>query len=330
MHMRAIYVQTNDASDNAVVVFARDDEGGLRQAGTYTTGGKGSGEPHLPSQGSVVAEGGHLFVVNAGSDDVSVFALDGDEPRLMGRFPSGGAAPRSIAVHGDLVYVLNTAEPNVAGFRFADGALEALGSPRPAGTDPAQVAFSPDGGTLVVTDRADTIHLYPIDSEGRVGAPVSEPSSGATPYGFAFAGDTLVVTEAARAEVGAASASSYRLTGGRLEPVSRAVGDSHSEVCWAAIAGRFAYVTNFGDGTISSYAVGDDGTLSLAAATAAATAEGEKGIRDEAATADGEFLYALDADARRVFGWRVGEDGSLEPVGSSDGLPATAAGLAAV
>ncbi len=327
--MRAIYVQTNDASDNAVVVFARDDEGGLRQAGTYTTGGKGSGEPHLPSQGSVVAEGGHLFVVNAGSDDVSVFALDGDEPRLMGRFPSGGAAPRSIAVHGDLVYVLNTAEPNVAGFRFADGALEALGSPRPAGTDPAQVAFSPDGGTLVVTDRADTIHLYPIDSEGRVGAPVSEPSSGATPYGFAFAGDTLVVTEAARAEIGAASASSYRLTGGRLEPVSRAVGDSHSEVCWAAIAGRFAYVTNFGDGTISSYTIGADGTLELLEPVAGSTRLGEAGIRDEALTPDGRYLYAIDADEQKVYGWTVGQDGRLAPVGAFEGVPETVAGLAA-
>jgi hypothetical protein len=30
-----------------------------------------------------------------------------------------------------------------------------------------------------------------------------------------------------------------------------------------------------------------------------------------------------------VFGWRVGDDGSLTPVGASDRLPAPAAGLAA-
>ena len=328
--MNAIYVQTNDGESNEIVVFARDDDGSLTHRGSLATGGRGSGEPHLPSQGSVIVAGAHLLVTNAGSDDVSVFALDEDEPRLVGRTPSGGTAPRSIAVHDDVVYVLNTGEPNVTGFRLSGGRLEPLGVAQPAGTDPAQVAFSPDGRTLVVTDRADTIHVYAVDDDGRAGAPVSQPSSGATPYGFAFAGETLVVTEAAGAQIGAASASSYRLRDGMLEPVSRAVGDGHSEVCWAAVAGRFAYVTNFGDGTISSYAVGDDGSIELAAATAAATLEGEKGIRDEAATPDGRFLYALDADAQRVFAWRVGDDGSLAPIGSTDGLPATAAGLAAV
>jgi hypothetical protein len=45
-------------------------------------------------------------------------------------------------------------------------------------------------------------------------------------------------------------------------------------------------------------------------------------------TPDGRFLYALDADARRIFAFEVGSDGS-PTAGSTDGLPATAAGLAA-
>ena len=38
------------------------------------------------------------------------------------------------------------------------------------------------------------------------------------------------------------------------------MGETRSEVCWAAVTndGRFAFVTNFGDGTVSSYAIGDD------------------------------------------------------------------------
>ena len=52
---------------------------------------------------------------------------------------------------------------------------------------------------------------------------------------------------------------------------------------------------------------------------------GEKGVRDEAITGDGRFLYALDADAQRIYGWSVGEDGSLAPVGDADGLPETVA-----
>ena len=93
--------------------------------------------------------------------------------------------------------------------------------------------------------------------------------------------------------------------------------------------GRFVWVTNFGDGTISRYRVGDDGSLELEEPVAASTNLGAKGVRDEALSADGRFLYALDADARSVFGWRVGAGGELDPVGSFEGLPETVAGLAA-
>ena len=91
--------------------------------------------------------------------------------------------------------------------------------------------------------------------------------------------------------------------------MSGSVGDTRSEVCWAAVTkdGRFAYVTNFGDGTISSYEIADDGSLELRDAVAGSTRLGEKGIRDEAITRDGRYLYAIDADAQKVFGWTVGE-----------------------
>jgi 6-phosphogluconolactonase (cycloisomerase 2 family) len=329
--MTAVYVQTNDADENAVVAYTRAADGSLTARGSYPTGGRGSGQPHLPSQGSLAVAGGHLLVANAGSDDVSLFAIDArGEPRLASRTASGGSEPRSIAVHGDLVYVLNTGEPNVAGFRLVNDELRPLGTTQPAGSDPAQVGFSPDGRTVVVTDRADTIHVYAVAADGTVSPPAQVPSAGATPYGFAFTSDgTLVVTEAAGGEIGAASASSYRVAGAEVRRVSEAVGDTRSEVCWAAIAAdRHAYVTNFGDGTISRYTIADDGSLELAEPVAATTVMGAKGIRDEALSADGRYLYALDADARQVFGWRVGDDGSLTPVGASDGLPATAAGLA--
>ena len=69
--------------------------------------------------------------------------------------------------------------------------------------------------------------------------------------------------------------------------VSPSVGNTRSEVCWAIVSadGRYAWVTNFGDGTISRYAVGADGSLALADAVAATTVEGTKGIRDAARSA---------------------------------------------
>jgi 6-phosphogluconolactonase len=330
-----VYVQTNDADHNEVVVFARRADGGLERLDSYLTGGKGSGEPHLPSQSSVLLDGDRLFVTNAGSDDVSVFTASGDRLELTDRVASGGSAPRSVAVHGDCVYVLNTGgEPSVAGFVLeADRLVAVDGTLREAGTDPAQVAFSPDGRTLLVTDRADKIHAFTVDGVGRAQDKVSLESSGATPYGFDLRADgVLVVTEAAGAQLGKASASSYKLgEPAQLAPVSGAVGSTRSEVCWAVISkdGRTVFVTNFGDGTISTYAIGDDGSIELREAVAATTVEGTPGIRDEALSSDGEYLYALHADTGRVFGWRVGAGGELAALGSANGLPLTAAGLAA-
>ena len=89
-------------------------------------------------------------------------------------------------------------------------------------------------------------------------------------------------------------------------------------------------MTNFGDGTVSSYAIADDGGLSCATPVAGSTRLGDKGIRDEAISRDGRYLYAIDADARKVFGWTVGDDGALGAIGAfGDDVPETVAGLAA-
>lgn len=333
--MDRIYVQTNDADGNEVVAFDRDGAGGLAPLGRFATGGRGSGMSHLASQSSLNLDGDRLLVANAGSDEVSLFRVTADGLELAAHVASGGAGPTSVAVHGDVAYVLNNGSPGIAGFSLAGGGLtplEASARPLAAGADPAQIAFSPDGRTLVVTERGtNSISTFAVGADGLAEGPHTIASSGATPYGFDFAGGAVVVTEAFGGEVGAAAASSYSLDGGRLEPRSASVADTRSEVCWAAVSkdGRFVYVTNFGDGTISSYAIGADGTIELAEAVAASTRLGEKGVRDEAITGDGRFLYALDADARRIFGWSVGDDGSLSPVGDADGLPETVAGLAA-
>jgi 6-phosphogluconolactonase len=325
----AIFVQTNDAERNEVIAFRRDADGMLSRLGSYATGGRGTGRPHLASQSSVVVGGDALLVVNAGSDDVSLFSIGADGIALRDRAASGGTMPTSVAVRDSHVYVLNAGgDANVTGFTLADGKLTPSGETRPLpGADPAQIGFTPDGSSLIVTDRA-TDALLELRLEG--GEPIRHPSSGATPYGFDFTRDgTLVVTEAFGGAVGAAAASSY---GAGLRPVSKSVANTRSEVCWAAVTkdGRYVFVTNFGDGTISSYSIAPDGSLELVDSVAGSTVLGEKGVRDEALSADGRFLYALDADAQRIFAFAVRTDGRLDPLGDADGLPATVAGLAAV
>ena len=277
-------------------------------------------------------------MVNAGSDELSLFAVQPDGLRLADRAGSGGSKPTSVAVRGTLVYVLSIGTPSISGFTFADGKLTKLGgSRRPlssADADPAQVSFTAHGRVLIVTERGtNTISSYPIDEHGYAQNPATIKASGQTPYGFALTADgSLIVSEAFGGATGAAAASCYAVSGaGELTMVSGSVGNTRSEVCSVALTkdDRFAYAKNFGDGTVSCYEIDADRSLRLHEPVAGSTGQGEKGIRDEAISGDGRYLYAIDADAQRLCGWAVGQGGRLRPVGEFGGGPNTVAGLAA-
>src|SRR5579885_2967196 len=211
----AVFVQTNE-TQNKVVAFARDADGGLRLAGTYETGGAGDGRPHLTSQGSVTltGDGRHLLVTNAASGDVSLLAVAGDAGmEMIGRTPVG-PGPKSVVERQGAVYVLATGAPAVVGFRLTEAGLEPVpGDPYPLrpGGDPAQVGITPDGSAVIVTERGtDSLVVLAVGDDGSLQPAAVVASSGPTPYGFALtSGGTLVVTEAFRAQKGAAAASSY-------------------------------------------------------------------------------------------------------------------------
>jgi 6-phosphogluconolactonase len=331
----AVFVQTN-AAHNEVIAFRRGTDGMLARTGSFATGGAGDGNPHLPSQGSVILTGDrrHLLVTNVASDDVSVFSIDAAMPALTKTIPAG-AAPRSVAEHDGLVYVLSTGDARIIGYRLVDGDLVPIEGASAALSTPdgAQVGFTRDGRALIVTERGgDKLSSYAVAMDGTLGAPRTIASQGATPYGFAISSNgTLVVTEAFRAEKGAAAASSYRVDGEQITPVTASIGNGRSEICWAVISndGRYAFTTNFADGAVSRYALGTDGSLTLEDAIAGVTVDGQPGLRDEDLSDDGAFLYAIDADQGRVVGWSVDGNGHLSMLGSWDGLPITIAGLAA-
>src|SRR5260370_1149553 len=158
---RAVYTLANQTSGNAVALCTRAAEGTLTAAGTVSTGGTGTGAG-LGSQGALALsdEGQLLFAVNAGSNEISAFVVNAEARlSLVGRVPSGGTRPISLTVHDHLLYVLNAGgRGNISGFTIAsNGALTPIaGSTRPlsgAAVGPAQVAFSPDGAVLVVTEK---------------------------------------------------------------------------------------------------------------------------------------------------------------------------------
>lgn len=330
----AVYTLTNETTGNAVAVFARAADGTLSPMGTVATGGTGTGDG-LGSQGAVVLsdDGRWLFAVNAGSNDVSVFRVGPQGPSLASRTPSGGTLPISLTVHGDVLYVLNAGGAgNITGFRVRpDGELVGIpGATRPlsgSGVAPAEVAFSPDGRSLVVTEKAtNLLDTYAVDQDGVASGPRSVASAGGTPFGFAFGlRNLLFVTEAADP----GSASSYILDrGGDPQVVSGAVLTHQGAPCWAVVTndGRFGFTGN-GAGSVSAFTIGRDGSLSLLAA-AAATITG--GVNDIALSADSRYLYVLQVGGTpAVHAFRVQDDGSLISLGPVGGLPAGTRGLAA-
>lgn len=337
----AVYVMTNSPSENEVLAFGRAADGSLGEPLAFATGGFGTGAG-LGSQGSLLlTDGGRwLLAVNSGSDDLSVFRVEQDGLLLTDRHPSGGSRPISVAAHGSLVYVLNAGgTSNIAGFRLSpQGDLAMIpGSSRPlsaASPGPAQVAFTPDGSMLVVTEKSTNLILtYDVGADGLASGPTAHPSAGITPFGFAFARrNTLVVSEAFGGAADASAASSYRLGQESVMPVSASVPTTETAACWAVATpnGRFVYVTNAGSGTVTGYAVGHDGALSRldADGVTGATGPGSSPI-DAAMSVSGGFLYAVNAGTQTISGFRLDSDGALTPIDGAADLPAGSVGLAA-
>lgn len=331
----AVYALTNAVTGNAVVVYDRASGGELAPAGTYATGGIGSGAG-LGSQGSVIVSDDHhlLFAVNAGSNSVSSLVVRPNGLELADVVPSGGSMPTSIAFSRGLLYVLNAGIPNnVSGFTVGrDGDLSPIaGSARPlsaASTSPAQVGFSDEGGTLIVSERAtNRVDTYVVGADGLLNGPFVHASAGPVPFGFAVdKRNTLLVSEAGAG----GGASSYRIgAGGSLSAISGMVMTGQRAACWTVVTrnGRFGYVTNAGTGNISGFAIGADGAVSLLDADGVTAVTGGNPT-DAAISHDGRYLYARVAATNRIAIFRIGSDGSLFGLPALDGTPAGLAGLA--
>ncbi len=100
----AVYTLTNQTAGNAVAMYARAADGSLTWLGSVATGGSGAGSS-LGSQGAVALsdDGRWLFAVNAGSNDISSFAVTESGLALTSRVASGGIRPISVTVHDNVV-----------------------------------------------------------------------------------------------------------------------------------------------------------------------------------------------------------------------------------
>ena len=333
----AVFVQLNGVGGNEVAAYTRNSDGTLTSAATYPTGGAGGTQVGAPldalaSQGSLVLdEPNHLlYAVNAGSDTVTSFAVRGAQLRNAITVASGGEFPSSIAVHGNLVYVLNAGgDGSISGFTVGhDGLVPLAGSTRslelgnanpPAFlTSPAQIGFSADGRTLIVTTKAhNQLLTFRVGRDGLPStAPVVNPSAGAVPFSFVVDNRGHVqVTEA-----GTGAISTYSVArNGSLKLLGSSAGSGGAALCWNVQVGRTIYGANAGSGTLSAWSIATHGAATLTAAIAATTGAGPI---DLAASRDGRFLYVQESVAGTLGVYSVAADSSLTRVQTLSGLPA--------
>ncbi len=340
----AVFVQTNSPTGNSIVAYDRNRDGTLSKDSTYPTGGNGgraagSASDPLASQGSLVYDAGAslLFAVNAGSDSVSVFGVDGDALDLHQVIASRGSFPTSIAVHNDALYVLNTGgSANVSGFRINDGKLHALsGDTRSLGltetnppaflASPAEVGFTPDGRQLIVTGKTNNfIDVFAVRHDDRLAPSPVQTADGGVPFAFAFSpSDQLDLVNAA-----GNLAPSEVHNNGTITPEGAPVANGQAAACWIALARDFAYVANTGSSDVSEYHISDSGTVTLVNATAAS---GISGATEETTAGAGRFLYVQVGLGSSVNAYAINGNGSLTliqtaevPAGSSqEGIAST-------
>jgi 6-phosphogluconolactonase len=358
----AVYSQTNAAPVNEVVVFARAARGTIREIQRVPTGGAGATStppfafPITDSQGAVelTADRRLLFAVNAGSDTISSFRVG---PRgtltLVDQEASGGRLPVSVDSSRGVLYVLNELSGTIGGFYYNSngymvpipGSTESLSTPGPNGIS-AQVGFDARGRGLTVTLRGtNTIDTFALGADDTPGPVRSNPSTGPTPFGFAYdRRNTLVVANAG--VVGnppnpmdpsqfVGSGSSYRNASGELTPRDVTAADGRA-TCWVVITrnGRYAFMTNTLSSSVSRFLITRSQQLRRLGTTAT-TSQG--GAADMAFSRDDRYLYVLSA-LEPISGpmtssfdvYRVGRRGSLRHVQSTpSNLPVGMSGLAA-
>lgn len=213
-----VYTMTNSPNENFILTSTIGADGKLTLRNAVPTRGNGASEINatsdpLLSQGSLQVSGNRLYAVNPGSDTISTFAINPQNPAeltLVGEpVSSGGEFPISLAVsprtgnvcvlNGGQINGINCYKPDVA-----RGLIEIPGTKRLLHLDvatppvflnhtPSHVIFSEDGSTIYVSVKGVSpgteggfIAAWSVDSNGALSSNFVKSQS-STPGGILFA-----------------------------------------------------------------------------------------------------------------------------------------------
>lgn len=331
-----VYTLDNATERNSVAVYRREADGSLMPlvGSPFNAGGKGLSGGDIDEQGAIRVHGKFVLAVNPGSDTIAVFEktnrgllhVEGSP------FPSGGSTPLSLAVHGDtghgdMVFVANQAaefahpmsEPNITGFRMDDSGrlmpIPGASAKLPKGMGPAQVEFTPNGQTLVVTagfqaegGDGSRLYTYRVGSDGKLtagaGSPIKpEGSTGTVGFSVSPASDRVFVSTFKGSGV-----VTFGLDAGTaaIHQMGMPTSNDQRAACWTTLSpdGRTLYVGNFVSNSISVYDVTSEGQLTLLGSIPRRGAT-NKDTKDIQVSRDGQFLYAVGSGERQISVFKI-------------------------
>lgn len=297
--------------------------------------------------------------------------------------PSNSEKPVSVTVNNGLVYVLNSGEtnddlfdadgnviancttgmrPEVTGFTVTpggdlspiNGSTRRLSGERESGC--AQVSFTPDGSSLIVTERLaqprslnqQTNDNERLDDEGVIDAYVVKrngklrkarvvDATGQGPFGFTFLKNgALLTTEQFDGPngPGRGGAASYVIgeRGGVLTS-SPSIQNGGTDTCWfvASDSQTVGFTTSFfGEGRISSYELDEIGIVQLIEEVATGPDAVNDGVAmgssDMSFNNDSQYLYQLNSINGTINAFANNGDGTLTLLEQQNPFPQPAFG----
>ncbi|KAK7443215.1 hypothetical protein VKT23_015812 [Stygiomarasmius scandens] len=330
----ALYFMTNEPDVNNLVIHGINDDGTLTFTGVLPIGGRGSKEVTDPvdvdplgSQASVKVSGNTIFIANAGSNTVSMFNIDPNDPTnpTPAGFPisSGGEFPVSITVSKKTgqVCVLNTGAVNGVSCYTSDPQLGLTPVPNtirslnlnqtsppsaPENTG-SQAVFTDDGLRLLASVKGNPGFLasWDVNEDGSLSEDfvMNTPSDGGLLSGLSNIGASkdvpaLVVTDAAL------GVNVFKFDDQNVKSKASNTPvpiDGQGGVSWAEfspVTGNF-YVTDKETATLTEINVADDLTASVVGQTK--LDNNSKVIDLEIATiGEKDFAYILAPNAALI------------------------------
>ena len=353
-----VYLDGNTAGANTIAGFVRNGNGSLTALPGSPFAAGGAGLAGVPSQDAVkfADHGRYLLAVDAGSNQISVLRVGwhGSLTPVPGSpFSSGGVEPNSIAVHDDLVYVSNLGSPNYTGFFLTPwGSLRPIPNSTvtlPAGENTGDIVINNEGTKLIgaviggTTPGSSVINAFRVNWDGRLAvAPGSPyPAQGLGAFGSEFSpiNPNQVFVSNAHNGPGLGTVSAFEDSwNGALSPIGASpFADNQTAPCWLVVShdGRRLYALNTGTGSVSSYSVAADGTLTLLASTPLTDAAGGAITgTDVTVSNDDSTLYVNEAKNGTVGAYAINPDGSVtqlpgSPYATGFGADSATIGVAA-